>query len=106
MSISIIVDKRIQAIELLLSDARGIYIPRDFTQICDLKAWHIKGVKRALSKPENENYWDTWQHVLDNAYFTKDGYTWRLYQDGDLFAICDELMTDNEKLEFYGVNYL
>lgn len=100
-----------KAIELLLSDARGVYIPRDFMQSFDLSKWGLSEDASLIEKslrypyPICENYWDVWQSVLDNAFFEKDGYTWCLYQDGDLFAICDELMTDSEKLEFYGEDY-
>ena len=40
---------------------------------------------------------------MDNAFFIdKNGNKWFLYQDGDLFAVCNELLTDEEYAEFYG----
>lgn len=33
---------KLSNIEILLSDARGIYIPRDFFQGFDLEKWHLK----------------------------------------------------------------
>lgn len=89
-------------IQLLLSDARGIYIPRDFAECFDVKEWGIdsKYVSR-LSSPNNEWYWDNWDVVLNNAKHTdKKGNVWQLWQDGDLWAICLELMTDEEKANF------
>ena len=33
---------KLSNIEILLSDARGIFIPRDFFQGFDLEKWHLK----------------------------------------------------------------
>jgi hypothetical protein len=36
--------------------------------------------------------------MLDNATYTdEDKNTWHLYHDGDLFAICYDLLTDEDK---------
>jgi len=89
-------------VQLLLSDSRGIYIPRDFVECFDLNQWNIdsKYIER-LSSPDNEYYWDNWELVLNNAYFIdNNGNKWQLWQDGDLWAICYELMTDEEKTNF------
>lgn len=90
------------AVELLLSDARGIYIPRDFVTGFDLTLW--KGIKEGdamiCENPEHEWYWDAWTEILDNATFEQDGKTWRIYQDGDLWALCFEEMTEEEKANF------
>lgn len=84
---------------LLLSDARGIYIPRDFM---DFENW--QGVtdwqREQLENPDNEFYWDAWESVLNNATYEKDGYTYHLMQDGDLWAYCLELMTEEERHNF------
>lgn len=89
-------------IELLLSDVRGIYIPRDFVQCFNSKAWHLasKDSRDLLKGPCSHYYWDVWEHVLKSAYFVNDkGQTWRLYQEGDLFAICDDI-TDEQWEDF------
>lgn len=89
-------------IQLLLSDSRGIYIPRDFIECFDIDKWNIdsKYIER-LSSPDNEWYWDNWDVVLNNAYsIDKNGNKWHLWQDGDLWAICPDLMTDEEKQNF------
>ena len=89
---------KLSNIEILLSDARGIYIPRDFFQDFDLEKWNLKVEDlTVLNDPENENYWDVWQHVLNTAYFEIDGKIYHLYQDGDLLAICYDSLTDEEK---------
>lgn len=85
-------------IELLLSDSRGIYIPRDFYEGFDLDKWNLKAEDLTeLSDPENDNYWDTWELVLNNAYFVIDGKKYTLYQDGDLLAIAYDHLTDEDK---------
>lgn len=87
-------------VAVLLNDARGIYIPRDFAEGFDNWQGITEEDKACLSDPENEFYWDTWESVLNKAKFEQDGYTWQLYQDGALFAYCFELMTDKEKHNF------
>ena len=88
--------------QLLLSDQRGVYIPRDFAEGFDLKSWHIDFDVSALSDPESELYWDTWERVLNNAYLIEGEYRFTLWQDGDLWAICPNLMTDIEKCHLLG----
>ena len=85
-------DLRENAFHLLLSDASGIYIPRDF--ITQFRGWKGYGkgkypeYKRILSNPENELYWDAWNELLDKlTYTTEKGIEHSLYQDGDLFAV-------------------
>lgn len=82
-------DVQLLDIEILLSDARGIYIPANFIECFDFKQWGIsESDSIELNNPDNEFYWDTWDMVLSNAYFIDDnGKKWYLYQEGDLFAI-------------------
>ena len=90
--------KQLSNVEILLSDARGIYIPRDFFQGFDLEKWNLKAEDlTALDDPENENYWNVWEHVLNTAYFETDGKKYSLYQEGDLLAIAYDHLTDEEK---------
>lgn len=94
---------KLENIEILLSDARGIYIPRDFVQGFDLSKWSCISESdiEILQNPENDFYWDSWESVLNSAKFTADdGRVFTLWQDGDLFAICYESMTDEEKQNF------
>ena len=89
-------------IKLLLSDAHGIYIPKTFYDGFDLSAWNVNHrTIDDLSDPHKEYYWDTWEVVLNNSFLIdKDGHKWTLWQDGNLWAICDDLMTDEEKHNF------
>ena len=97
--------KQLQSINLLLSDCRGIKIPQDFYNNFDLEKWHIKKsyFLNNLNSAHSENYWSAWEEVLNNAYYLDGkGNKFVLYQDGALFGICYELMTDSERLEFFG----
>lgn len=89
-------------IKLLLSDVRGVYIPRDFVHNFDIDKWHIDSkYVHLLSSPDDEFYWDYWDVVCSNAYFVDElGNKWTLYQDCDLLAICYELLTDEERVNF------
>lgn len=89
-------------LSLLLSDSRGVYIPRDFVNNFDLNKWHIdQKYIDVLSSPDDEFYWDYWDVVCGNAYYIDEQCNkWVLHQDGDLLAICYELLTDEEKANF------
>lgn len=92
------------AIEILLDSNRGIYIPQHFATQCN--ADYFDGIAQSdfdtiKNGPDTEFYWDSWENILNNATFTENGHVWRLYHDGDLFLICDDLMTDEEKVNFY-----
>jgi hypothetical protein len=78
--------------ELLLSDARGIYIPRDFTEECFFaipKRLRKYCNRNILRNPDHSWYWEQWHDVLSNCILVskKTGQVYGLYQDGDLWAI-------------------
>ena len=94
-----------QAIELLLNDARGVYIPQNFVEGFKLESFGLDPesweVQTCLAGPDTEGYWDAWESILNRAEFrNEDGNVWELYQDGDLWAICTAMMTDEEKYNF------
>jgi hypothetical protein len=71
----------------LLSDARGIYLPRDAAETLDwtqFPAVRAEDLETLRLGPDAEFYWDAWEDVLDRAE-TKDGDV--LHQDGDLWLI-------------------
>lgn len=102
----------LSAVSLLLDSNRGVYIPQNFCTNFDLTKWNnIRQhcIDIILSKDEHDNlqspyeiegYWDAWQEILDSATFVENGNTWYLSQDGDLWAMCYELMTNEERLNF------
>lgn len=88
---------------LFLSDARGIYIPRDFAD--DIRHELVENVDEetweTLSNPDHEWYWDAWQDVCDSAIITDDdGIKWTIHQDGDCWLI-PVGMVWNDRDEFY-----
>ena len=77
---------------LFLTDARGVYIPRDFATSVVREC--VTGVtddqwKVLETGPDHEWYWETWDTVEQNAVIkdpvSKVNYT--LYQDGDVWLI-------------------
>lgn len=88
----------------LLSDRHGIYIPAKFIECYCGESWNVTADnQKELSSPDNQYYWETWEIVLNNAaYVDVDGNKWHLYQDGDLYAVCYELLNDEEK-QFIGI---
>ena len=103
-------------VSLLLSDSLGHYIPRNFCRDFHLiysnadtqPGWKNVGEwerETCLAGPDDSDYWEAWDSILQNAYhIDSDGHEWTLYQDGDVWAICPELMTAEERLNF-GFNY-
>lgn len=104
--------KVLPAVNLILDSHRGIYIPRDF--VTDHSGntldegnsnWGLTEANIAhwgsAADPESEGYWDAWSWILDNAEYTDDsGNKYRLHQDGDLWGVCYDRMTDDEKSNF------
>lgn len=88
------------SIQLLLDDARGIYIPQAFYEGFDFGTWNLKlGDYSELRDPDLDGYWDAWDDLLREAeYHDDNGHIWRLHQDGSLFAVRDD--HDMEILEF------
>lgn len=104
------VKKPLPAVNLILSDARGVYIPRDFVTdqyneiaVDHCARWNISIVDAEIlaAGPESEFYWETWETVLNTArYIDVDGAEFILFQDGDLFAFCFDKMLADEKINF------
>jgi hypothetical protein len=68
---------KLNAVNLILSDSRGIYIPRDFlltNEVLDephCKAWGLtdenKGTWVVCLYPDSKWYWEAWEWILNNA---------------------------------------
>lgn len=92
---------------LLASDAAGVYIPQNFVHRFAPESWGIAegdaDWERCSAGPDADYYWEAWDWVLTRAcYKDADGHCWSLYQDGDLWAVCVELMTDEEYEGYFG----
>lgn len=92
------------AITLLLDSHRGVYIPRDFINGHDLEKLGLElsdWERTALADPENDGYWDAWEQVESRAKHTSDsGDVYTLHHDGDLWLICYERMSAEERENF------
>jgi len=82
--------------ELIASDARGIYIPQHVAEFCKLEPMRktpqsiarlAVNVATCLEGPDAENYWEAWSEILDLACIRVGRARWSLYQDGDCWAI-------------------
>ena len=91
-------------VKLLVNSAFGIYIPQFFFKTCDYSQWteiDTDDMMCVNDGVDNEHYWDCWDNIIANAKMIDEhGNTWRLYQDGDLYAYCFELMTEEEREAF------
>ena len=91
-------------IVLMMSDSYGVYIPHHFLD-CRI-GWHGIAPEDAeiiAQGPDHEWYWEAWDSVLNNAFWIDaEGHRFTLHQDGDLWAICPDLMTNEEYQNFFG----
>lgn len=92
---------------LLCSDSHGVYIPETFAMKFQSSTWGFNESDWAWdtisSGPDTEGYWDAWDEILNKAsYKDNNGNVWSLHQDGDLWAVCVELMTDEEYEGYFG----
>jgi hypothetical protein len=90
---------------LLINDGHGIFIPQAFAENF-AKPWsYISEQDLTILKegPHHPEYWDAWSDVMGSAFLLDtEGKQWHLWQDGDLWAFCPELMTDEEYENFFG----
>ena len=99
-----------QSIILFSDGSRGIYIPKYFAESVTRK--YVYGITEEdlnwfLDKePDHDQYWDRWDEILNNCYLMDhDNNKYDLYQDGDLWLYCEALMTEDEKTNFFGMDY-
>lgn len=99
-------------VELLVDDHHGVYVPMVFAQVYnspenfknyDEISKDLEFLANEVNNPnEIENYWYAWEDVERTAILVfSDGSLGYLYQDGDLWAIPNDL-TDEQYLEFFG----
>ena len=92
---------------LLLSDARGVYIPRDFAST--IARDRVTGIDEDTyatleAGPDHEWYWDAWADVCDKAEVTDtDGTIYTVYQDGDCWLV-EKGATFNESPRETGID--
>ena len=91
-------------IHLLLNSANGVYIPKIFAEHLtgDWSGVRNEDLATLLQGPEAEGYWEAWDSTLTHAIFTEDQLQYRLYQEGDLWLWCPDLMTWQGHQQFFG----
>lgn len=92
------------SIEILCDSAHGQYIPNIMINRLVGSGWIIDcDNMEDLQNVDCEWYWETWDQVLSNAEFVdQNDNKWFLHHDGDLFAYCPDLMSEQEKNDFFG----
>lgn len=100
------------AVILFSDSSRGVYIPKHFAETIDRSKLRDDGTIVDLddlldwladvSPYEGEGYWDEWDSVLSTVTVHHDGHVWHLHHEGDLWLLCHELMSDEEKSNFFG----
>lgn len=88
--------------KVIMSDSWGIYIPQRWTEHWYHDGWTIDTTddldelfECINDGPENESYWDAWDEIYQNAYFTDEhDKKWFLYQDGNLFIVSEDMPED------------
>jgi hypothetical protein len=112
------------SIQILVDSANGVYVPQVFVErafpngMAEGSEWKgvsdydIQTVLRGpvIAREDDDNgvvevndgYWDAWTAILDNAYRELSGIRWTLHQDGDLFAVALDIMSDAEYENLFG----
>ena len=101
-------------IKLLIDDGFGVYIPQKFAEDYQFipntgnpksQYWHgVKAEDLEILRvgPDDDWYWESWTTVLDGAWIEVNGVKWTLFQDGDLWAVSEE-MTEEDWSEWQGL---
>jgi len=92
-------------IQILVGDHYGVYVPQRFMEAFYYDKFNVSEANRIILSegPDNEFYWEAWDDVLRTAeYIDENDNKWYLYHIGDLFLYCEELMTEEERDNFFG----
>lgn len=98
------------AVILYSNSSHGVYIPQHFAQTINREYLINDGAIPELDElldwlcevePDADFYIDEWNSVLDNVQVKIDGHIYRLWHDCDLWLYCEELMTEEEKQNFF-----
>lgn len=96
--------RNLTAVDLLVGEGNGIRIPQVFVTNYDVTVWGLSENDEDVlicQDPDHEWYWEAWDSLLNKAKFTdKYGNEYFLYQDGALWGLCPELMSDQELSDF------
>jgi hypothetical protein len=93
---------------LWLDDHRGRYIPHDFATSFANRERDVSGVSRdqwsilelGPNQSDGEDYWMTWDEVLNDATVNMQGVVYRLWQDGALWLVPEGMEWDEQEDSF------
>lgn len=94
-------------IKCILDSNRGVYIPKNFVDDFDLTLFenvNDEAVATCKLGPDCEGYWDAWIEILNVKHVDEDGTEWSLHQDGDLFMVALDKLTDADFEDFFEVS--
>jgi len=83
--------------DCILDGARGVHLPMVFAVNFDMTAWRVSAddVTALRAGVDHPDYWEAWDSAMRGAHFKEQRggteITWRLEQDGDLFAYVDHV---------------
>ena len=90
-----------QNVECIIDSRHGVFVPMLFARTVNRAL--VSGVSSEtldyLAKEESledDWFWEEWDSVLNNARITHNGKIYHLHQDGDLFAIAWDKLTEDE----------
>jgi hypothetical protein len=101
----------VNGIQLLVDGINGIHIPEIFCRqvlagIFDgTNPWFgidSGDLTAVLRGDEDSLAGESWENILTDAHYHDDGDLVELHQDGDLFMICIEKMTEEQYEEVFG----
>jgi len=97
MAINLVKTKKatIEDWELLVDSNLGVYVPQTFARSfghylpdsARKSVYEKSQLDVLLSGPDNEDYWDAWDEILNETITNEAGETFTLHQDGDLWAV-------------------
>lgn len=102
------IESKYSGIILFVDSHHGAYIPKVFVEMINRDYWQPISdydEKILMAGPDVDDsceYWEVWHKFIDGSQFLtdQDGHKWFLHQDGDVFLMCEEKMTDQEKQQW------
>ena len=93
---------------MVMDDRLGFNIPAKFRECFERPNAVSDWAWEEISSGYNDGYWEAWDSILNNAYYSidlGDGVPRKfvMHHDGDVWLVCDELLSDTDYENFFGV---
>ena len=94
-----------QNAKCIVDGAHGVFVPKVFAKTVNralLSGVSIETLDYLAKEEslEDDGFWDTWDSVLNNVRIKVEGKIYHLHQDGDLFIINWDNLTEDESKAF------